>query len=235
MIGAAFSYIVSDLKGKVNSANKSDYTTYVGTLYGKVDITNEFFVSAQGSIGKTDIKRKRNAGGTANTIIKSKTKSDSISGRLEVGYDYKVNQQLHVMPTTGFSFIDVKIDKYKEGEASGLSRSIAKRKVSKSSFLIGASTFYVSELNNNTKIIPELHVNLNQAINTKNSDTVITIIDELAPITVTAEKLPKTYYNIGTSVKSVFKDNIEVSLGYDLDMAKKFTSHTGNLKLKVNF
>ena len=84
------------------------------------------------------------------------------------------------------------------------------------------------------KVIPEVHAAIDYAFSSKNSDTKVKLIDGIDAIATPSEKLAKGYYNVGTSVKAVQSDMYEISAGYDLGIAKKFQSHTGTLKLRVN-
>ena len=79
-----------------------------------------------------------------------------------------------------------------------------------------------------------MHANIDYAFKTKNSGTSVTLIEGIAPITTPSQKLEKGFYNIGTSIKAIKSDKFEFSAGYDFGMAKKFQSHTGTLKVRVN-
>ena len=84
------------------------------------------------------------------------------------------------------------------------------------------------------KVIPEIHANVDYAFNTKNSATSVTLVNGIDAIATPSQKISKGFYNIGGSVKGIQADMYEISAGYDLGLAKKFQSHTGTLKLKVN-
>ncbi len=68
---------------------------------------------------------------------------------------------------------------------------------------------YITNISKNTKLIPEIHFNIDHAVNTKNSDTTIKIIEEIDSIKIPSEKLAKIYYNFGGSLKLNQSDKFE--------------------------
>lgn len=232
LLGVAYSFFMNDIKNKANSSNKEDVKSHIITVYGKFDVTNEVFVSGQGQYGKSNIKKKRATGDLANNIASAKTKADSMAAKLEVGYDYEVAPQVHLIPTVGASYANISVKGYKES-GKGLNRSVAKRTTTRTSGLAGITAKYVADMGS-MKVIPEIHANVDYAFNTKNSATSVTIINGIDAIATPAQKISKGFYKIGGSVKGIQADMYEISAGYDLGLAKKFQSHTGTLKLKVN-
>ncbi|MDA9163731.1 autotransporter outer membrane beta-barrel domain-containing protein [Rickettsiaceae bacterium] len=232
MIGGAYSFFQNDIKNKTNSSNKEDVTSHTGTLYGKYAITNEVFVSGQAQFGYANIKKKRATGDLANNIAKGKTKATTIAGKAEVGYDYAVDSQIHIIPTAGFAYTSVKVNSYKE-TGEGLNREVGKRTATRTSGIASVTAKYIADMGS-MKVIPEVHAAIDYAFSSKNSDTKVKLVDGIDAIATPSEKLTKGYYNVGTSVKAVQSDMYEISAGYDLGIAKKFQSHTGTLKLRVN-
>ncbi len=232
LLGLAYSFFMNDIKNKANSSNKEDIKSHIVTVYGKFDVTNEMFVSGQAQYGKANIKKKRATGDLANNIASAKTNATSMAAKLEVGYDYEVAPQTYLVPTIGASYANIEIKGYKE-TGSGLNRSVAKRTTNRTSGLAGITAKYVADMGS-MKMIPEIHANVDYAFNTKNSATSVTIINGIDAIATPSEKISKGFYTIGGSVKGIQSDMYEISAGYDFGLAKKFQSHTGTLKLRVN-
>ena len=232
LLGLAYSFFMNDIKNKANSSNKEDIKSHMVTVYGKFDVTNEVFVSGQGQYGKSNIKKKRATGDLANNIASAKTNATSMAAKLEVGYNYEVAPQIYLVPTVGASYANVEIKGYKE-TGSGLNRSVAKRTTNRTSGLAGITAKYVADMGS-MKVIPEIHANVDYAFNTKNSATSVTIINGIDAIATPSEKISKGFYTFGGSVKGIQSDMYEISAGYDFGLAKKFQSHTGTLKLRVN-
>jgi len=231
MLGLAYSYSMSDIKNKTNSLTKDDIQSHTGTIYGTYAITNEAFITGQAHYGLSKIKKKRATGDVNNNKATAKPKATTFGARAEVGYLYAIDPTIHIVPTIGVSHVDVKVDGYTE--KNGLSRTVAKRKTTRTSGIASVSAKYLSDMGS-MKLIPEVHANIDYAFNSKNSNTQVTLIAGIDPIATPAQKLTKGYYNVGTSIKAIQSDMYEISGGYDFGFAKKFQSHTGSLKLRVN-
>ncbi len=232
MIGAAYTYMMNDIKNKTTSANKEDVKAHLFTLYGKFDATNEIFVDGQLQYGKSQVKKKRLTNLAGNVTATAKPDATSMAAKAEVGYDYALNDQVHLVPTVGVSHTSVAVDSYTE-KGNGLNRSVAKRTISRTSGIAGIAAKYVADMGD-MKLMPEVHANIDYAFRSKNPGTSVTVIDGVAPIITPSEKVAKGYYNFGASLKGVQSDMYEFSAGYDLGLSKKFQSHTGTLKLRIN-
>lgn len=232
MIGAAYTYMMNDIKNKTTSSNKEDVKAHLFTVYGKFDATNEIFVDGQLQYGKSQVKKKRLTNLAGNVTATAKPDATSMAGKAEVGYDYALNDQVHLVPTVGVSYTSVAVDSYTE-KGNGLNRSVAKRTISRTSGIAGITAKYVADMGD-MKLMPEIHANIDYAFKSKNPGTSVTVIDGVAPIITPSEKVAKGYYNLGASLKGVQSDMYEFSAGYDLGLSKKFQSHTGTLKLRIN-
>jgi outer membrane autotransporter protein len=233
LIGLAYSFYKNDVKNKTTKANKEAITSHTISAYGKIDLTNEVFASGQIQYGLANIKKKRATGDINNNIATAKTKAKTIAGKAEVGYVFDTTfNNIHVIPTAGVAYTNVDVKGYSES-GKGLNRKVGKRTSNRTSGIAGLMIKHVANIGD-MKFIPEMHANIDYAFNTKNSSTKVTILDGIAPIATPSQKLTKAYYNVGTSVKAIQSDMFEVSAGYDLGLAKKFKSHTGTLKVRVN-
>lgn len=235
LIGAALSYSMNDVTNKTTSSTKDKITTLIGSLYGMYVINPEFFVSGQFSYGASTIKKSRNTGDLANNKATAKPKGTTIGGRAEVGYVYAFDNATQLVPTVGFAVNKVDVKGYTE-KGNGLNRTVGKRTSSRNSGLFGLTLRHVSDTES-MKIMPEVHANIDYAFSGKNSATNISLGNGLISTTTLSEKISKMYFNLGTSVKlaGINSNMIDVTAGYDLGLAKKFISHTGALKLRVNF
>jgi outer membrane autotransporter protein len=233
LVGLAYSFFKNDIKNKTTKANKEDITSHTISAYGKIDVTNEVFAAGQVQYGFADVKKKRATGDIDNNIATAKTKATTTAGKAEVGYNFdtKINN-IHVIPTAGIAYTNVAVKGYSES-GEGLNRKVGKRTVNRTSGIAGLMIRHVTT-NGDMKFIPEVHANIDYAFKTKNASTKVTIIDGIAPIATPSEKLTKAHYNVGTSIKAIQADMFEISAGYDLGLAKKFKSHTGTLKVRVN-
>ena len=232
VVGAAYSFSDNDIKDKSNSATKNAIKSHLFSLYGKAAINEQFFASSQVQFGKSDIKKQRATGDAANNIARAKTKADSLALKFIIGSEVEVAPQTYLVPSIGVSYANIDVKGYKEN-GNGLNRTVGKRTSNRTSGLLGLGAKYISETET-MKIIPEVHVNLDYAFKTKNSATLVTLVNGINPISTPSEKLSKALCNVGGSVKAISMGMYEISAGYDFGVAKKFQSHTGTIKLKIN-
>jgi outer membrane autotransporter protein len=233
LVGIAYSFYKNDVKNKATKANKEDIASHTLSAYGKADITNEIFATGQVQYGISNIKKKRATGDTKNNIATAKTKAATIAGKAQLGYNFDTSfNNIHIVPTAGIAYTNVAVKGYSES-GDGLNRKVGKRTSNRTSAVAGLMIKHIAT-SGDMKFIPEVHANIDYAFKTKNSSTTVTILDGIAPIATPSQKLTKAYYNVGTSVKAIQSDMFEISAGYDLGLAKKFKSHTGTLKVRVN-
>jgi outer membrane autotransporter protein len=233
LVGIAYSFFKNDVKNKTVSKNKEDITSHTISAYGKYVATPEIFISGQGQFGIAEIKKKRATGDLANNIATAKPKATTLGAKAEIGYDYAVMEGVHLIPAVGISYADVKVKGYKES-GSGLNRKVGKINASRTSGIASLTAKYFTDMGS-MKLVPEIHANVDYAFNSKNGNTVVTLIEGLPSITTPSKKLEKGRYNVGAAVKAIQSERLEFSAGYDFGFAKKFQSHTGTLKVKFNF
>lgn len=233
LVGIAYSFFKNDVKNKTVSKNKEDITSHTISAYGKYVATPEIFISGQGQFGIAEIKKKRATGDLANNIATAKPKATTLGAKAEIGYDYAVMEGVHLIPAVGISYADVKVKGYKES-GSGLNRKVGKINASRTSGIASLTAKYFTDMGS-MKLVPEIHANVDYAFNSKNGNTVVTLIEGLPSITTPSKKLEKGRYNVGAAVKAIQSERLEFSAGYDFGFTKKFQSHTGTLKVKFNF
>jgi hypothetical protein len=233
MIGAAFTILKNDITNKDSSSTKDKMDTMIGSIYGMYAATQEVFVSGQFSYGKSKIKKSRNTGDLANNKATAKPSGTNLGGRAEVGYVYAIDDATQVVPSIGFAMNKVDVKGYTE-KGDGINRTVGKRTSSRNSGLVGVALKHTAQMES-MKVMPEIHANLDYAFSGKNSATNISFANGLLTTSTPSEKISKAYFNIGGSVKFAASEAFDVTAGYDMGLAKKFMSHTGALKLRVNF
>jgi len=226
------SKVQSKVKGK-KTGIKDKVKSHIVTIYGLHGFENNMFVDGQIRYGRSNIKKNRDNGNTSGDISKAKTKGDIFGGKIEVGYDYALENKIHLIPTLGISHDQLKMKGYKES-GEGLNRSVAKRTAERTSALLGLRVSNPID-NGSITIIPEIHGNFIYAMQVKNPKTTITLFEGMDPITTPSGKSPKASYKIGGSVKFTKCKKIDLGVGYDLGLAKKFQSHSGYANIRYNF
>jgi hypothetical protein len=232
VFGLALSHFRNDVTSKETSSTKDKITTNMLSVYTMHSIAPEIFVSAQFTYGMSNIKKSRKTGDLANNTATAKATGSNLGGRAEVGYIYSLTDTAEAVPTIGFAHNHVEVGGYTE-KGNGLNRKVEKRTTERTSAIAGITLKTIAHMES-LKVIPELHANIDYAVSGKNSATkyiLATVINRSTP----SEKVAKFYFNLGGSVKVAGSDEYDVTAGYDLGLSKKFISHTGSVKLRVNF
>ena len=233
IIGAAASILSNNVKSKKADDTKEKISSYIGNLYGVANFGQAFF-SGNVQLGKSDIKKDRHSGDNDNHVAKGKTKGDIYGGKLEAGYNYLIpSVNIIITPSIGVVHSSVSVKGYKE-TGLGLNRKVAKRDSSRTDGLLGLSTKYAIDMSG-FKVMPEVFAVAYQNVNSKNSDTKIYLVDGMQPIVTPGQKLNKNSYKVGAALSLLSADIFDVRFSYDMGIAKKFQSHTGAVKLRVEF
>ncbi|XVN43234.1 MAG: hypothetical protein RCG15_02845 [Candidatus Rickettsia vulgarisii] len=82
-------------------------------------------------------------------------------------------------------------------------------------------------------LLPEAYAVISQILNKKRGKLSV-ILQGMSTLFINRpDRAGKTLYNLGTGV-TIRKNNIEYAVSYDAYLAKKYISHQGALKLRVN-
>ena len=232
LFGVAYSFTSDHLSTNVPNT-KEEINSHIANVYGLYKFTDNLFVDIQAKYGKSHINKSRNNLNLSNDIAYAKTTGDIYGGKVGLGYSYNLQERLSIVPSMGLSYDELTINGYQE-TGVGFNRKIGTRTVNKTAALLGLKISNYVAINSYT-LIPEIHVKVFQALSTNNANTTITIIDGVNPLVTPSGKLPKTIYKIGGSSKMIKFPAIELSLGYDAGISKKFYSHTGYISAKFTF
>lgn len=233
IFGAAYSLFSNNVDSVKKDDTKEKITTHIGAVYGIANLGN-FYVSGQSQYGRSQINKRRFGGDSDKHVARGKTTGTMIGARLESGYNFLLKDlQLMITPSIGLQHSVANVKGYKE-TGSGLNRKIGNRSTSRTDAVVGLSVKKAITSGKFT-IIPELHSYYTHTIGSKNSDTKIGLGKRDLKLNIKSQKLTDSQLEIGGTVGVLADKAIEVSAGYDLDLAKKFVAHTGSLKLRVNF
>ena len=228
LVGIAYTRNGSKVK---NLSMNEKITSNIGSLYSLYNLDNNFFLNGQLKYGRSTIKKQRS--NTNGSIAYGKTKGEMAGAEVELGYYYDFMSKSQLIPTIGLSYDYVKVKGYKE-TGSGITRAISKRNGDKTSAFAGLMVNHNIDLQSFT-LTPEIHTYLDYAIKSKAKGINVTLFTQVQPIYIPSTKPARAYYAIGTSLKLAKEQKLNVSLGYDFGVSKKFYSHSGYIQARVNF
>jgi outer membrane autotransporter protein len=239
-IGAAVSFVKSDMKYKGDYAGKTEIGIFMGSIYAAQSLPQNFFVQAVASLGSSEIK------GTDHRIVSTKTHSSgqetakadygtmSYGGEVLFGYNAKIADLALLTPMAGVRYTRFNDESYKETGTTNQNKIVGERGINNIEAIIGAKVS-TSIDTDGVVVTPELHAFVSQKLGGDKSGKVDVRLEGMTDSFITkSEKAAKTSFNVGLGV--IAKAGVmEYGAGYDANLAKNYVAHQGTLKVRVNF
>ncbi|MDN3030127.1 MAG: autotransporter outer membrane beta-barrel domain-containing protein [Candidatus Tisiphia sp.] len=239
-IGAAVSFVKSDMKYKGDYAGKTEIGTFMGSIYAAQSLPQNFFVQAVASLGSSKIK------GTDPRIVSTKTHSSgqetakadygtmSYGGEVLFGYNAKIADSALLTPMAGVRYTRFNDESYKETGTTNQNKIVGERGVNNIEAIVGAKVS-TSIDTDGVVVTPELHAFVSQKLGANSLGKVDVRLEGMNDSFITkSEKAAKTSFNVGLGV--IAKAGVmEYGAGYDANLAKNYVAHQGTLKVRVNF
>ncbi len=232
LVGAAYSYILSNYKYKGAVDKKVNAKSHIISLYSQTQFNEDIIWSNILSTGFSKVKVKdsvANASGGASVVTgKYNTRSYSLDTRL--GYRIPLeDSSLNIVP-----YIGLKVAQYKDSRYTLGSLSVAP--VSEVALIgsIGANIAKKFPLSSDATIIPAIHFAVDKNFRKKESKVKAKFDWMKDYVQAEQSKKEKIAYNIGTNLTTQHK-NIDVVVGYNWNLQKKYSAHQGYLKVRLAF
>ncbi|AAU03539.1 190 kDa antigen precursor [Rickettsia typhi str. Wilmington] len=231
VIGIAY----SNLESKIKYNKKLGKTAVYGhllSIYGLKELIPGFSLHTIVSYGYNYIKNKSK---NLDKII-GKYQNNNLSFQTLLNYKYCTKYNLHFIPSIGFKYDYSRASNYKEYNIDIENLMIQKK--SNQSFESSIGGKIVSKpiiITNNTILTLSVHGNIERHFNNKNTkvNAKATFKKQTLQETIIIPKQPKFGYNIGNNILMSIK-NINVLYEYNYYTHKKYHSHQGLIKLKIN-
>lgn len=231
-VGFAYAFIKDQVKSNIPNT-KERIDSHFASIYGLYKFDNDLLIDMQTRYGRSNINKSRNNLNLSNNVSYAKTKGNLYGGKLELGYDFRTQENVHIVPAIGIGYDELQIDKYQE-KGAGLNRKVAARRVNKTTGLVGIKISKAIRMNS-FLIIPAIHVKSLHTLAANNDKTTITILTDTKPLITPSNKLNKTIYMVGSSLKVSKSQPLNIEIGYDFGKSRKFTSHTGYISAIIAF
>jgi outer membrane autotransporter protein len=225
LAGIAISHV--NLETKLTGLNvKNKTSANVLTAYLSSYLTEEFFLNSQVKYGKVNLK---NSGDS-----KMKSKGTLAGIREELGYEMKLENDIRVTPTLGFSYDEEKFGRFRE-KGSKDDVEVSGKKNKRLNALFGVNIAKSFDMDGYS-LVPNIHAGIEQTLNSSNKAVKVTALDSTAEsVLIPQKKVDRTTYIIGGGLKLISAGKMEIGVNYDLVKRKNFHSHNGSVKLRVNF
>ncbi|WP_025999603.1 autotransporter outer membrane beta-barrel domain-containing protein, partial [Rickettsia australis] len=232
VIGIAYSRLESQIKYNKKLGNTA-VNGHLLSIYGLKELIKGFSLQAITSYGHNYIKNKSKS---INNII-GKYQNNNLSFQTLLNYKYRTTKyDLHFIPNIGFKYDYSRASNYKEYNVDIENLMIQKK--SNQSFensIGGKIVFKPIATTSNIVLTPSLYGNIERHFNNKNTkvNAKATFKGQTLQETIIIPEQPKLGYNIGSNIL-ISRKNINVLLEYNYYTHKKYQSHQGLVKLKVN-
>jgi hypothetical protein len=225
LAGIAISHI--NLETKLTGLNvKNKTSANVLTAYLSSYLTEEIFLNSQVKYGKVNLK---NSGDS-----KMKSKGTLAGIREELGYEMKLENDIRVTPTLGFSYDEEKFGKFRE-KGFREDVEVSGKKNKRLNALFGVNLAKSIDMDGYS-LVPNIHAGIEQTLNSNNKAVKVTALDSTAEsVLIPQKKVDRTTYIIGGGLKLISAGKMEIGVNYDLVKRKNFHSHNGSVKLRINF
>ncbi|WP_341789552.1 autotransporter outer membrane beta-barrel domain-containing protein [Rickettsia endosymbiont of Polydrusus tereticollis] len=233
IVGIAYTKLDSKFKsvgGKLNTTIDS----HILALYGQKELPENFAVQAMFAYNHNIVKSKINRLGTITT---GKYKNDNYNFETLLSYNYLTSGNIAFTPNIGVRYGYSKDGMYKEGDIGIQHLTIAAKKQNLWTDILGGSVALAPQkISEGLSITPMLQASVENYFNNKSKklNAKVKWKNRIVEDTIVLPKQPKTGYNIGASVLAQ-KGNVDVLVEYNCHLQKKYQSHQGFVKLKINF
>lgn len=237
-LGIAASFSESEISHKANnSGDKTDLTTWMGSVYGLYSFTSKWFVHGALSYSTSEIKTKHQRVLDSKFVLaQGKHRSHMIGGELLTGYHYLVSSSLVATPTIGLGYAHSDNKGFKETGAGSQNANISSDSTDKIDGILGIR-FTVPEfqIKNSLQVVPQAHAFVRHDFKGDKHAVNVNFAENIGGDSATKTvNTNRTIGNFGVGVDLKYK-MLEFGLAYDLTVANKYTGHQGNLKVRVNF
>ncbi|WP_341789927.1 autotransporter domain-containing protein [Rickettsia endosymbiont of Polydrusus tereticollis] len=233
LFGIAYSNTHSNLKYNKNY-DKVNIDGHAFSLYGLKELKKNFSLQALATISHNYVKNKILY---SDNHITGKYRNTSLSFGTLLNYRYQAKRGMNIIPHIGLRYGHTKDGSYKEHDIGTQHLTVAGKSRQLWTGIIGGRILFAPKnISNSITLIPTLHGSIEKHFNSKNTavNTTITWKDKKLEEIITLPKQPKIGYNIGAGIVAK-KSNVTISMEYNCRLHKKYQSHQGMAKLKINF
>jgi uncharacterized protein with beta-barrel porin domain len=235
IVGAAMTYLNSNIKHKnqkVGDTTKVDSVLF--SLYGMQQFNDNWYGQGVATFGSNKVRNEEGrVAGALNERASAKYSSMSFGAEATIGYNYFYDE-FTVTPMGGMRYTRVNDGGYRESGTAFQNLDVTKKAINKLEVVAGLRLASKPLEFNGMSITPEVHALVNHDVISKKPVVEARINGGNSALVSSNSKPVRTNYTIGTGVNFHY-NMMEYGLGYDANMASKYVSHQGSVKVRVNF
>ncbi|AEK75073.1 outer membrane autotransporter barrel domain-containing protein [Rickettsia conorii subsp. heilongjiangensis] len=242
MIGAAIGITKTDIKHQdYKKGDKTDVNGFSFSLYGAQQLVENFFAQGSAIFSLNQVKNKSQRyffdanGNMSKQIAAGNYDNMTFGGNLTVGYDYNAMQGVLVTPMAGLSYLKSSDENYKETGTTVANKQVNSKFSDRTDLIVGAKVAGGTMNITDFAVYPEVHAFVVHKVTGRLSKTQSVLDGQVTPCISQPDRTAKTSYNLGLSASIRSDAKMEYGIGYDAQIASKYTAHQGTLKVRVNF
>lgn len=218
-VGFGYAYTNTDTKGNINS-RKSSISAQNMFIYGKYQPIQTYIRGAF-IYGLADYDDKTSVAGYG---INSKYNIHSVGAETALGHEY----QNGLNPETGLRYTHLMPNDYTDS----IGQKVENENITAVSAF--ARLKYKAEVKTDNQILfkPAIYIGANYDLN--NSSHKINVAVANSRYTISSEPMSRFGFNGGLEL-AVSHDNVDLILGYDLNLHTKYSAHSGQIQFRYNF
>ena len=234
-LGAALGYNHSIIRSHLNHFNTTEINNYSLQLYSLYD-QGKYYIATGASVGlsKFSGKRKLNVGDLQDIALADYRGVNS-GMTLSGGYHWKKVGKWEITPTTDFNFGWNRVNSYAESGAGALNlvHQASISRTLEGGLGIKVDRDYVSD---NYTLTPTFKVGFHHEFLGESATSRMAFAGAQAVgFSSTSPSPARDRINLGVGFDMVNISGLTISAAYDLNLKKKYTSHTGALKIRWEF
>jgi len=235
-LGLAATYTGTNVKHKgALIGDKTKGNTYMFTVYGVQQLTDNWFLQGNASLGSTKFKNtQKRITSSKNEQASGKFDATSYGGEILAGYNYHASG-LTFSPLAGISFNRFNDSGYTEAGTTFQNLNVKKKSSNRFEAIAGARLDFGANDMGEMQLTPEIHGFVRHDFISKDNKVTINL-DGVNGGSLSEKKhtANATHVNLGLGLTGK-SDEYEYGVGYDANIASKFIGHQGSLKFRLNF
>ncbi|ABV73860.1 Outer membrane protein B [Rickettsia canadensis str. McKiel] len=242
MIGAALGITKTDIKHQdYKKGDKTDINGFSFSLYSAQQLVKNFFAQGSAIFSLNHVKNKSQRyffdanGNMSKQIAAGHYDNMTFGGNLIVGYDYNAMEGVLVTPMAGLSYLKSSDENYKETGTTVANKQVNSKFSDRTDLILGVRVMGNTMNFSDLAVYPEAHAFVVHKVNGRLSKTQSQLDGQVTPFISQSDSSAKTSYNLGLSASIRPDSKMEYGIGYDAQIASKYTAHQGTLKVRVNF
>ena len=236
-VGVAGIHADSNVKMRdYKRGDKVNAKSWMMSIYGVYEINQNLYTRAIATFGNTNVTTNENKPiaviGATGTISTGEYTSQSYSVDSAVGYRHNLSENVAIIPEVGLRanlFIDGGYT-----EIGGVSNRIITKKSGANYLAIVGATVSSNLMLGEAEFSPSLHARIMQDIGGRSPEVTSKINGSFVAQTTKNKAISKTSFQTGFDLSTRY-GMMEYGVGYDANISKKFISHSGALKVRINF